>query len=243
MTPDSPFASGLVLSRGYLEDRYDARRQYGATVTHVTGRGPLRRLTEERFARWRRRHLPESTPISLGLCAAHIYASVMDAGPHYVVGPEGDSYQTCPEHLAAWHVGRKGSSIYARTDWPDERTDWWLDRWEPFGYGSPLDLADGDLWGVKAPYSANEGSIGIELAWPYDASGTPPTDAQWRSWARLVRDIHQRREIPLEPTHVVGHSDAHPRSRTRRSDPWDPPPWFNPSAVCYWLGITTGPPQ
>lgn len=237
--PDSELVTAVVPARGWERGKFGPRREYGATVTHITGAGPLKRMTEDRFARWRRRHIADEECITLGGAAALIYATVMDAAAHYVVGPDADIYQTAPEDCAAWHVGRKGSRVYEKTHWLDERTEWWMDRWEVYGYASPLDLAEGRLWG-PGPYSANGGGVGAEMVWPYDRARTPPTDRQWQAWAMLIRDIHRRRGIPLTVEHTVTHSDAHPRARTRAGAPWDLPPWWNHSTASHWLGIKAG---
>lgn len=245
--PDSSLVDGVVPARGFQRGLFKERREYGAVVTHQTGIGALRRATsdEARFRRWRRRWLPDSEALTYGRICAAIYESVMDPCGHYVVGPDGDSWQTCPEHLSAWHVGTSKYSArpYRWSRWMDERTDWWLDRWERFDYGSPLDLAEGRLWGPGPKYSANMGAVAVEFAWPYDAARTPPTDQQWQAWSLLTRDICERREIPLDVRYLPNHSDTHPRARTSRGAPYDCPPWFNPSTVSYWLGITSGPPE
>lgn len=64
--------------------------------------------------------------------------------------------------------------------------------------------------------SANASSIGIEhsarppKAWGSDDPGLFPTEAQYRSSARLVRWLCDRYELPLDREHILGHCEADP---------------------------------
>jgi N-acetyl-anhydromuramyl-L-alanine amidase AmpD len=226
--PDSPVAEELVPALGYVRGLRPRSRE-SAVIVHVTGAGPLRRLTEPGFATWRRRHLTEGATVTDSAVA--VYRSVMPHSGHYVVGPDGRCVQTVPEELAAQHVGAAGHQQYHRALWA-AAYDWWTARWP--GLQSPLALAGARLWEGG---TCNGGSIGVELAWPYDLARTPPTDAQWSTLRRLIRSVCDRRAIPCDVTHVLGHSDAHPASRTARGQPWDPPPWWSPARVAELLHV------
>jgi len=207
--------------------------QAEAIVIHTTGGG----IT----ARYRREGAREgdATPLQT---AMRVYATIMEASPHYVVGQCGSVGQVAPEDLCAWHVGGAGSAPYHRLgtswipSWQRARYEWWQRRWE--GVDGPAELAGGRLW---APYvvpptlgqrirhplswgrgSANARSIGIEVVPPLAAARGPWSAECWRSVATLVCDISMRRSITLERTRVITHSDAHPLSRTTpRGEPWD----------------------
>jgi hypothetical protein len=237
--PDSPLVTRVEQSVGYRSDSYADRREYGATVTHVTGSGPLQRYQEG----WRPDWAELGPGSSLLDVAVAIYCGIMRAAPHYLIW-EDQVVQLCPERLAAWHVGSALARQYRRRDWVEraqydgEAVDvsWWPDRWG--GLGSPLELAGGRLWGRTGELSANSGSIGVEVLWPYDEARTPPSEQTWQTWARLVRDIHERRGIPLTPYYAVGHSDAHPAARSSGGESWDPPAeLLTPDLVADRLGV------
>lgn len=69
----------------------------------------------------------------------------------------------------------------------------------------------GRLPGAVASEDLNDRSIGVELV---NSRRTKPTAAQYRSLASLVLAISSRYRI----THIVGHRDVAPASRT---DPWN----------------------
>jgi N-acetyl-anhydromuramyl-L-alanine amidase AmpD len=56
----------------------------------------------------------------------------------------------------------------------------------------------------------NGSSIGIELI---NTTKTPPTEAQYQSLIRLIKEIKTRHDI----RYIVRHSDIAPR---RKTDPW-----------------------
>ena len=235
---DTPLVTRVVESLGYRRDQYEERREYGAVTSHVCGAGILRRYDEGWRPSWA--GLDESSTL-LDVAAA-VYASIMDASGHYLVY-ETDVVQLVPEGLAAWHVGSRDAEQYRRRDWMapayygGEKVDvmWWLDRHT--GIRSPLELAGGRLWGEEL--SANRGSAGIEIVWPHDEARTPPSDTTMATWAALVRDICERREIPLDLYHAaLTHSDAHPAARSAGGEAWDPPPSvLTPARAAELLGI------
>ena len=222
-------------SIGYRKGKYEPRtRSPVAIVVHTTGAGPWRRLTEPRFARWRRRN---GDPRDTYESAIRIYQSVTTAGPHYVVGQEaGQIAQLCPEDLCAWHVGGKGGSAYARprAKWLTSEARWWELHWPHLQ--SPRQLADGQMWtpyGAKvgarvawtqwrAGGSVNANSIGIEVACPPDDPRAPWSDAAWSSLVEVIHDIAIRHAIPTTRDRIVSHSDTHPLARSTGGWPWDP---------------------
>jgi len=173
------------------------------------------------------------------LAALWIYATVMDAGPHVVVGQRGEVARLAPDDVCAWHVGGKGSRPYSRRSWAlyaAARYGWWIARWP--GLLTPHALGSGRLW---APYEAppalsraglvsrwargscNANTLGVEVVPPLD--GGPWYDAAWEALVGVLRDWRDAHGLVLARETVVSHSDAHPLARTRRSgQPWDPPP-------------------
>lgn len=234
--PDAQL-EGLIVdpSRGYRTGTYLERPDPPACiVVHTTGAGPLRRFAN---AAQRARHGWETT-FDAG---RWIYRTRMTAGPHYVQGQAGQRAQVCPESLAAWHVGSRGSGHYTRPDgtWARRgKETWWLDRWKPYGLTSPFELAGGNAWtlprstkpfrmGVRtgfAKHSCNDNSIGIEVLPPLHSPRGSWSLTCWVSLAELILEIANRRNIPLDPRFIFTHSDAHPRSRSSRNAPWDTVP-------------------
>lgn len=193
-------------ARGYKRGKWQVRsRSPVALVVHSTGGGPHKRLVEPRFARWRQRHLPKGAgPLE---SAVAIYASIMDAGPHYVIGQCGRIVKVAPTGIAAWHVG---SSRMWRYKWwgvhHQQAWEWWSER-HP-GLKSPLELPE---WEGG---SANENTIGVEVVPPEDVR------AKWSNEAiDAVAELACRHRL-----RVTTHADLHPIERTRRGVPWDPAP-------------------
>ena len=215
--PDSRVADRAVSSRGYAGGHY-AARQYppAAVVVHTTGAGPVKRYVDERQ---RARHGWES-PFDAALW---VYQSVIDAGPHYVLGQRGECVQVAPEGVCAWHVGSAESHPYTRapreSTWAKSEATWWFERWGP--RLNPCQLAGDALWFGG---SCNANTLGIEVVPPGQATRGPWSTDAWRTLAILVEDICERHEIPVERDRILTHSDAHPRARTARGAPWDPPP-------------------
>jgi len=195
------------LARGYRRGKWRARPgEPVAIVVHSTGGGPHKRLRGDRFERWRRRHLPPGAgPLE---AAVAIYASVMDAGPHYVVGQCGGVIQVAPTSVSAWHVGASRMWRYKWWHVHHPRAHaWWAARHPELS--SPLDMPE---WRTG---SANDVTIGVEVV--------PPGDDVRERWSLCALDaierLARRHELP-----ITTHADLHPIQRTRRGVPWDPPP-------------------
>lgn len=78
---------------------------------------------------------------------------------------------------------------------------------------------------------SNRGSIGIEHEFsPRDGIGF--TDAQRRSSARLVCAIARRYGIPLDRTHVVGHSETPNADHHDPGPQWDWPGYMRLLSAC-----------
>lgn len=206
-------------SRGYKEKKYGKRGSYAGIVVHTTSKGPL--------TRWNSNKKKYASPFHAAL---HIYCNLMTAGPHYVIGPDGELAQVCPEDLAAWHVGGAGSNEYVKADWWKGGHEWWKERYSHLSGPSGL-----GVWGpvpsdaprsvkARSKYgSVNAHTIGIEVV-PniLDLNGGTNSwgDACSRTLSDLVSDICFRRNIP--ESMVYSHSEVHPLSRTSKNKPWDP---------------------
>jgi len=221
-------------SLGYRRGKYQRRtRSPAAVIIHTTGFGPVRRFRDDRQ---RRRHR-WATPHDAALA---IYRGMMEAGPHYVVGQGGELAQLAPEGVCAWHVGGRGGRHYRREleRWLTVECTWWASRWP--GLRSPRELAGGRLWlpydpapsllervsrarwiGWREGGSVNANTIGIEVVPAEDHPRGPWSDEAWRTLLQLVGLICGRHGIPQDAHHVLTHSDAHPRARSRRGRPWD----------------------
>jgi len=177
-------------------------------VIHTTGAGP--------FVRWKKQQRFDS-PYDAAL---YMYARSGRFAAHYLVdGETGSISQGTPEGFVSWHVGSKGSWMYRAPGW-DRKCQWWRSRWPDIE--SPRYLLDGALWRTG---SANELTVGIEVAPPKSGPRNAWTGECWESLGWLVRKICGDYGIPVESQNVITHSDAHPRSRTTKSDnPWDPGP-------------------
>jgi len=224
--PEHAGADLVLGSRGYRRGLYAPRGTAPAgIVIHTTGAGPTRRFEDERE---RRRHGYRS-PFDAAL---RIYAELMNAGPHYLVGQQGQVAQLAPESLCAWHVGGRKAQRYHRERWQTPHTRWWERRWD---LRSPRDLAGGRLW---APYvappslrvrwaawmargSCNANTLGIEVVPSDEFASGPWSAACWDALTGLIFDLASRHAIPLEREHVLTHSDAHPLARSAHNAPWD----------------------
>lgn len=209
---ESPVATIWEPSYGYRRGAYQEAAEFQASMIHTTGWGPVRRHREQGRA------YSEPTPFDTAL---RMYRSgiVGRAGPHYLVGQQGQCAQMCPEGLAAWHVGKKRSGRYRWGFWQTRSLRWWGDRWE--GMSSPRDLAGGMLW---AGGSCNANTKGIEVVPPETGARDPWSDECWGTLVDLVLDLHKRNGKPPVRERVLTHSDAHPIARSAKGEPWDPSP-------------------
>lgn len=222
MTPESIVADEYIESYGSKKGKYGPRGGVNAIIVHTTGAGPVRRHKAD----------PKKFPTPFD-AAVWIYTKIYAPGPHYVVGQNGECVQVCKEELAAWHVGSSQAAQYKNPKGQWTKTcKWWLDRWEPAGFKSPLELP---CWGPvpdNSPASVkrlaragtvNAWTIGIEVVPPLNTNDPWSASAQNTLWD-LVDDIAARHSLPVDRTHVLTHSDAHPLHRTNgRGRPWDPP--------------------
>lgn len=207
-------------SKGYWSPRNTTGSYY---VWHTTGGGPARRHAKDP-KRW-------PTPFD---AAVWLYTKAMKAGPHIVIcGETGRSLQLAPLDVSAWHVGKRGSAPYFkrhRWEWSKD-FDWWRDRWNPRGIFNPTELAGGTAWDGK---QANPNARGVEITPVRGALTGRWSDA---TYAEIQRIMDMSPEIPQDLYHQVGHSDVHPRSRTRRGKGWDPTPaQFDPIADSLVIG-------
>jgi N-acetyl-anhydromuramyl-L-alanine amidase AmpD len=217
MNPESMVATAFVESLGSRTGKYSAREQNSAVhaiVVHTTGSGPITRWKSERNTPGKAQATPFLTAVQ------RTYHTIMSAGPHYVVGQQGECIQLCRESLAAWHVGGDHGAAYQRSDWLEGLYEWWAERWP--GLASPRELAGGHLWDHD---SCNANTIGIEVVPPVDDVRNTWSPACRITLERLVRDVAARHGLPVTREFVVTHSDAHPISRTDKNGvPWDPGP-------------------
>lgn len=234
MLRDSHVVSALsVGSRGYRRGKYEERtRPPVAIIVHTTGWGPVRRYLDKKQ---RERH-GWTSPFEAALW---IYETIMDAGPHYVVGQKGECAQVAPESVCAWHVGGRKARPYARAErkgradqWGSPRHDWWRERWVP--YDNPRELAGGHLWdaygkatGARVALasmagSVNANTIALEVVPPPTGAHEPWSQTCWETITDLIYDVAHRHEIPLRREHILTHSDGHPLARTAANGaPWD----------------------
>lgn len=194
-------------ARGYARGRWKKRdRPPAAVVVHTTGAGPVRRVTEAKFDRWRRRHgVPKGRSFEAALA---VYGHVMDAGPHFVVGQGGELEQVAPLGYAAWHVGSRNLWRYKWWHVHHPKTHaWWVARHPAFE--SPLE------WPVWETRSVNERTVGVEVVPPIGDVSGPWSDAALEAVGWIVQQVG----LP-----VTTHADVHPLARVRNGKPWDPRP-------------------
>jgi len=198
----------LAVRQGLLRARkHDPR----GIVIHTTGAGP--------WVRWNKNPNKFGSPYD---AAVYIYERISKYSGHYVVcGDTGFVTKLVDTEVVAWHVGSKGSWVYKLPGWAKGKGFGWYDA--RFGPGaSPRDLLDGALWRQG---SANELTIGIEVAPSKDGARAPWSPSAWRALRSLTSHLGKKHGIPLDRYHIITHSDAHPRARTRKSGaPWDPSP-------------------
>jgi hypothetical protein len=215
-----------------------ATRAPCAIVVHTAGAGVVRRATEAKWAWWRRKwDIAERDAFA---ATALVYSRLNDACGHYLVGQRAQIVQFVPESYAAWHVGGAGSRPYWTNEaacLAPEHFGWWRKRWP--GLRTPRELGGGHLWDppdgdprlevkVRSGFalgSCNHNTIGVEVCPPVGNPQGPWSSDAWEALARLVIDIAERHQIPIERETVISHSDAHPLARTNGAGrPWDPGP-------------------
>jgi hypothetical protein len=202
-------------SLGYRKGVYKPRKEAARVlIIHTTGGGIIRRYKASP-GRWKN---PFET-------ALWVYGNVMTAGPHYVVGQEGQAEVICPLTHAAHHVGvdhktpGKSPQLYQKPWWQDQketRYGWWFE--EPgrdFLADSPITLP-GEPWGRGKRLSCNMKCDGLEIVPPdYD-----PTMKDFLSEEVLDAVAY----IALNYDYVYSHSEVHPLARTNHAGKaWDTP--------------------
>lgn len=220
--PNLPNSRGDQSAYGYRKGVWRKRKEEAvATVWHTTGAGVIRRY----------RSNPSRYGSPFG-AALWVFRN-MKAGPHIVIGQgAGEVTQVAPLDVIAWHVGKANSRPYRILDGQPHSVKfaWWHDRWNPHGIFSPRDLAGGLLW---HGHQCNPNTYGIEVVPPEEDPAGPWSAECWAN----VRAVAHELLIPLDPIHQVGHSDAHPISRTARGMGWDPSPKaWDPWLHCQRVG-------
>jgi hypothetical protein len=182
-------------------------------VIHTTGAGP--------WNRWQEHPDTFGNPYA---AARYVYERISKEAPHYLVDGEwGIVCKLVDPMTVAWHVGSAGAWKYKLPGWAKpypSGLSWFRERFP--GCRSPRDLLGGSLW---RDGSANELTIGIEVAPPRAGAREAWTPAAWSALRMMVRHLGDKYGIPLDPYHVITHSDAHPLARvTKAGLPWDPGP-------------------
>lgn len=112
-----------------------------------------------------------------------------DVSIHYIIERDGTIRCYIPENRVAWHAGEGefgGNEKYT------DRMNLYSIGIEIIGIGSEADMA---LYLTPEEYAAlDESMIGF-------------TDEQYASLHALVSDICQRYDLPMDRSHVIGHSD------------------------------------
>jgi hypothetical protein len=186
-------------------------------IIHTTGRGPADRLTDYGRAIWRSNH-PELTDTFQ--VAEWLYTKAMMDVAHVLVGQNGERVRLVPDEYCGRHVGVAKSQAYASRTWANAGPmRWWKERWPM--HVSPRALAGGNLWTVG---SANQISLGLEVACPLQNPTGPWSDAAWHALCKTVAEWAEAHSIPIAQDYVFTHSDAHPVARTAKGKPYDPGP-------------------
>lgn len=111
---------------------------------------------------------------------------------HYLVDREGAVYCFIPEDRAAWHAGE---GTFANDPKYTNKMNFHSIGIEIMGIGSYHDMAE--YMDEEAYNALDPALIGF-------------TDAQYEALRLLVADICQRYGIPMDRSHVIGHSDFAP---------------------------------
>ncbi len=137
--------------------------------------------------------------------------------PHYVIGYDGAIYGTCSENEIAIHAGWGGNGIQKWTTW--KAPEWWSKVWRA-QLGPQATPAS-----LLPPKARDPNSVYIGVEMLADTTGYGFTVAQYEALARLVKDIAQRYQLPINSapsTRLLGHEDVDPISRSNRHGGWDP---------------------
>lgn len=214
-------------ARGWTEGKWRERNplRICGVIIHTTGAGPWRRW--KTGARTRDGHAFES-PFE---AAEFIFSRIVTTGPHFLVcGDTGDWIRMAPDTAVAWHTGSKGAWKYRLPGWRALRdVTAWTNRWPELK--SPRDFLDGNAWRHG---SANQLTIGIEVAPPKEGPRQPWSDATWETLARIAHRSADEYEFPVDRYHVLSHSDIHPHARISKTGRlWDPGArqWPGPTEV------------
>ena len=113
---------------------------------------------------------------------------------HYIIDRDGKTLCYIPEDRTAWHAGRGSYNGI------ENRMNHHSVGIELVGMGSEADMAQ---------YMSSEEYQAL------DKNLTGFTDAQYEALARLVADVCQRNNIPIDREHIIGHSEYNPA----KSDP------------------------
>lgn len=214
ISPDTHWLPGFdrIDARGFSRGHWKPREKKPiAVVWHTTGAGVVKRFRKDpaRFG----------TPFGAAL---YVFQRLVKAGPHFLIGQEGQIVQMAPLDVSAWHVGKAKSWGYARSVSKAKRYGWWRERWNPYGIKTPRALAAGRLW---AGGQCNPNTVGVEIAPPVDDPTGPWSEDCWTAIRVLARALRVSQGIPIDPFHQIGHSDAHPHARTSPGGVgWDPSP-------------------
>jgi len=198
----------LAVRQGLLRRR---RTDPRGIVVHTTGAGP--------WVRWHKNQDKFNSPYE---AAVYVYERISKYSGHYVIDGDSGLITTLVDPMTvAWHTGSRGAWRYKLPGWAKAKGFGWFEA--RFGPGaSPRDLLDGALWRQG---SANELTVGIEVAPTKEGARAPWSPSAWKALAGLTRHLGKEYGIPLDRYHVITHSDAHPLARTRKSGaPWDPSP-------------------
>lgn len=112
---------------------------------------------------------------------------------HYIIDREGNIHCYIPEDLVAYHAG------YGTWGTDPKYTDWMND----FAIGIEI-LAIGTQQEMRQYLSA-------DTYWSLDPDFIGYTDAQYEALNKLVKDICERNNIPMDRAHIIGHSEYSPQ--------------------------------
>ena len=112
---------------------------------------------------------------------------------HYIIDREGNIYCYVPEDLVAYHAG------YGSWGTDPKYTDWMND----FAIGI-------EILGIGTQQEMGQ-YLSASTYWSLDPSFIGYTDAQYEALNKLVRDICERNNIPMDRKHIIGHSEYSPQ--------------------------------